>query len=165
MTPSDGTTLKEARDWLRVQVVGDGADCPCCTQFAKVYRRSLNSSMARSLVIMYREHGVNWQDKIATLKAAHVEHAADDAKLRYWGLNQEDDRRTDDGRHAGWWRVTAKGGMFVRGLITVPKYAIVFDTKCLGLDGPQVTIRDCLGDRFNLRELMRRPMDGDNDDD
>ena len=40
----DGMTLGEARDWLRERIE-DGEECPCCRQFAKVYRRRLYATM------------------------------------------------------------------------------------------------------------------------
>ena len=49
----DSDSLGTAREWLRSQAK-DGARCPCCRQYVKVYRRKLNSSMSRALMIMYR---------------------------------------------------------------------------------------------------------------
>jgi hypothetical protein len=45
-------TLADAQKWLAERVKG-GARCPCCNQFTKVYRRQINSGMARSLIAMY----------------------------------------------------------------------------------------------------------------
>jgi hypothetical protein len=49
-------TLAEAQDWLRERLP-DGAKCPCCTQFAKVYRRKINSAMAWQLIEAWRRCG------------------------------------------------------------------------------------------------------------
>ena len=54
--PSDGETLGGARDWLRDRVE-KGAKCPCCGQFAKVYRRTITSGMARALFMIWHEGG------------------------------------------------------------------------------------------------------------
>ena len=47
-------SLGDAREWLRERVE-HGARCPCCTQFAKVYERKLNSRMARQLITFWWE--------------------------------------------------------------------------------------------------------------
>ena len=41
MTTLFEMTLDEAKAWLRDQV-DDGAHCPCCGQFAKVYKRRIH---------------------------------------------------------------------------------------------------------------------------
>ena len=59
------------------------------------------------------------------------------------------------GGRAGWWRLTEQGSAFVQGLMKVQKYAKIYDSRLLKLDGELVTIRDVLGSRFNYDELMR----------
>ena len=146
---SDAMTLAEARDELR-RLVDDGYRCPLCTQFAKVYRRKLNSGMARSLIRMWRKAGLDWINVPDQIGA----RSREEGKLRYWGLVEEADVEREDGGRAGWWRVTREGARFVTGKITVPKYARIYDGRCLGLHGEPVTIRDCLGERFDYAELM-----------
>lgn len=150
-TVPDGTWwLKDARKWLRDQVV-DGARCPCCNQLAKVYRRPINAGMALSIIKMLRFGGLEYQYIPASIGAKSRE----EGKLRYWGLIEEElEVRREDGGRAGWWRVTPKGRDWVLERITVPKYARIYDAKLLGLTGPEVTIRQALGTKFNLDELM-----------
>lgn len=146
---NDTSTLREAKVWLRGELDG-GAKCPCCTQLAKVYRRKLNAGMARSLLRMYNAGGIEWVD----VPTVCVGSSREEGKLRYWGLVEEDDTPREDGGHAGQWRVTPAGRAFILGDLTVQSHAKVYDSRCLGLEGPQVTIIDCLGKRFNLAELM-----------
>ena len=150
--PGPSTSLGEARAWLRKRV-GEGERCPCCQQFAKVYKRSINSSMARALVTMYRVAGTDWVKMSDALGAGKVDRA-DEAKLRYWKLIEEEPELRPDGGRAGWWRVTDLGRQFVLGTVTVPKYAHVYDGRCLGLEGAPVRIEEALGNRFDLSELM-----------
>jgi hypothetical protein len=152
--------VSQARQWLREQARDHGADCPVCKRFTKVYRRSINSGMAYALAMMWSEHGTGWQDKTVTLRGVGAA-ARDESLLRYWGLIEEDQRRREDGGRAGWWRVTETGAEFAVGRRSVPKYALVYDSRCLGVEGPPVTIRDCLRDRFDLEELLERPAQGD----
>lgn len=142
-------TLDEAREWLRDRV-NDGVACPCCTQFAKVYVRAVTSTSAWSLIRLYRAAGLDfahWPSVIGRKQA-------DEAKLVYWGLVEEKLKTRDDGGRAGWWRVTAHGERWIWGDITIPKYARIYDGRCLGLHGDQVTINDALGEKFRLDELM-----------
>lgn len=152
---SDHLTLAEVRDLFRPVVENGGDYCPLCTQFAKVYKRSINSSMARDLIMMYRDSGKDWCH-LPTVRAKQKSRGnREESKLRYWGLVREDPEAIrEDGGRAGWWQVTDKGELWVQGKIRVPKYALVYDSRCLGLKGEPVDIQTALGRRFNLEELM-----------
>lgn len=147
---TDDMTLGEARALLR-QYVDDGYKCPCCTQMAKVYRRTLSATMARALITLYKYGG-------AGVGFVHAPSLPGDtheiSQLQWWELVQEERvRRPDDGR-AGYWRCTPKGQGWLAGRLTVPKYARVYDGRCLSLVGDQISLRDALGKRFRYDELM-----------
>lgn len=148
----DDMTVAEAKDLLR-GLLDDGERCPCCTQRAQVYRRSIHSSMARGLIKLYKR-----QPHIAFHEIAlFMEHRelADFAKLAYWGLVEEQPSLREDGSNrTGFWKITDLGLDFVEGRVTVAKHARVYDGRCLGLAGPDVAIKDCLGRRFSYAELM-----------
>lgn len=147
--PED-VTLLAAKNWLRERV-DDGEHCPCCGQLAKVYRRQLNAAMARALIMFWRAGATtDWVHGPTLLRGAR----ADEGKLRYWGLLDEQYAKRDDGGRAGWWRVTTAGARFVAGTSRVPKYALVYDGRCLGLGGEFITIHDALATRFNYDQLM-----------
>jgi hypothetical protein len=148
------STLAEATQWLRERA-DDGERCPCCRQFVKVYRRTINSTMARVLVLAHRTHGPAW------FRLRDIENrigrggSSEAGKLRYWGLLEEETARRPDGGRSGWWRVTEKGAEFVAGA-PVPKYARIYDGRLLGLlDGQHINIRDAFGTKFDFEELMR----------
>lgn len=145
----DDTSLGEARDLLRA-VVDEGDHCPCCTQFAKVYRRKITSTSARSLIRLWRAAGHDYAHLPTVLDQFH----ADEAKMVHWGLIEEESIIRPDGGRAGWWRVTELGALWISRAVTVPKYARVYDGRCLGMTGPGVTIDDALGTKFSLIELM-----------
>jgi hypothetical protein len=146
----DSSTLLEARTWLRERALKDGARCPCCNQLAKVYKRPIHSAMARALIQLYNAAPEGDWVYLPEIGG----RGGDASKLRYWGLIQEEQTLRPDGGRAGYWRVTRRGGQFVRGEITVPKYAHVYDGRCLGTTGDPVTVQDALGKRFNYAELM-----------
>ncbi|MBU8830866.1 hypothetical protein [Mycolicibacterium goodii] len=146
-------TLAEAQAWLRDRI-DEGETCPCCTQFAKIYRRRLNASMARGIIIFYQTHGVTFGHAPSTPGISEL--GGEFARLRWWGLIQEALGGRDDGNpHAGWWQITRPGLHFVHNRIAVPEYARVYNGRCLNLDDTTTTtIRQALGKRFNYDELM-----------
>jgi hypothetical protein len=149
-------TLGEARKWLAERVT-TGARCPCCNQYAKVYRRQINSGMARSLIAMYL-HGP--QGQWVHLPTQVGARSREEGKLRYWDLVEEqvEVQRADGGR-VGYWRLTDAGRSWVTGQSTVPKYVTVYNNTVLESYGDQVSISDALGSRFDYTELMSpRPM-------
>ena len=83
--------LAEAQAWLKGRMEA-GAVCPCCGQFAKVYKRTITSSMAFALVLVYRYFRSNrgWihvPSYLAELaKNGAAVRGGDWAKLRFWGL-------------------------------------------------------------------------------
>lgn len=125
-------------------VTGEASVCPCCDQFVKLYRRKLNAGMAVSLVKLFRSVGTSYAHVPSTVGR----ESADQALLRYWGLLEEDGSRT------GYWRVTALGEQFVLGKVTVRSHVLLYNGRFLGLDGEQVTIQECLGEKFSYLELI-----------
>ena len=146
---NEPTTLEEARDWL-AERMDEGADCPCCGQRAQVYRRKINSGMARALIVMWRAAGTGWCH-VPTVVGGR---SSDECKLVYWGLIEEERVRRPDGGRAGWWRVTEDGARYVHGQLLLPKYALIYNGDCLGLEGERVGILSALGTKFDYDDLM-----------
>lgn len=162
---SGDMSLHEAKEWLRERV-GKGAHCPCCTQYTRVYKRTITGNMAASLIALYREHlqrgdftcYIHFESQIKGQPRYRHLRGGDYAKLRYWGLIEpgpsNDMAALPETKSAGLWRITDNGAWFVRGITTAPKYAHEFDARCLKLSGPERGVRECLGVRFNYSELM-----------
>lgn len=158
-------TLAEMRALVRAKR-GEGVECPCCGQFAKVYRRKLASTMARSLVVVFwhqHEHPeAEWVDLTALLLANSMIAANTNAALlKHWGLLEPKGGVREDGsKRVGLHRITDLGRRFVRAEVRVFKYVFLYDEELLGKsDGGYaraefVTIQEALGDRFNYSELM-----------
>jgi hypothetical protein len=145
----NSTTLGDAKAWLRARL-DQGEACPLCTQHAKMYKRKINSGMARSLIHMYRSAGKQWIH-VSLIGA----RSREEGKLVYWGLVEEQQGNGLHGGRGGYWRVTDKGEMFLKGKLNVPKYAKVYNGRVFGLEGDTVNIRDALGTKFNYDDLMR----------
>jgi len=142
------TTLEQAKNWLRARV-DKGDNCPLCGQHAKIYKRKINSGMARSLIHIYRISPNGWVHVRAIGAVSREE-----GKLAHWGLLEEQTGVGMHGGRAGYWRLTDKGRAFITGNLMVPKYAKIYNGKLLGLEGPMVTIKDALGDKFDYNQLM-----------
>jgi hypothetical protein len=151
MKLSPEMTLKEAKEWL-LERIDDGAACPCCTQFAKVYRRKINSTMARGLIAAFRAYGTEF-GHLQQIRHRGLDNR-EESKLRYWGLMEDDGETREDGGHAGRWRVTTNGRIWVLNESKVPKYARIYDGRCIGLVGEPQSIVEALADKFDYRELM-----------
>lgn len=147
------TVLMQARTWLR-QRLRDGEKCPCCGQYAKIYRRSIHASLARSLIRLHQA-AKNSEGGWVHVPTA-IGPACEIGKARYWGLVEEATVKRDDGGRKGYWRLTPDGQAYVRGHKAIPRYALLYDGRCLGFEGPLVDIRDALADRFDYKKLMRR---------
>ena len=149
LSPDD--TLATVIEWLRERV-DEGVHCPACGQHAKVYRRKITTATARTLVLMLREAGTDWVHLPTLLGRSQ----ADEAKARYWGLIEEQQGEREDGSNrVGWWRLTPLGVQFVRRQVRIPKYALIYDGRCLALDDAEaVSIDDALGTKFRYDDLM-----------
>lgn len=143
------STLAEGKAWLRERL-DDGAACPVCTQFAKVYRRKINSGMARALILLHRQGG-GFHHLSSLARFTH-----EGGQLLWWGLIEEEPPGVrDDGGRSSWYRITARGTAFVQNRLLVAKYALIYDGRLLGMDdSEQASIVDALGTRFNYQELM-----------
>lgn len=147
----EGMTLAQAKEILR-QGWARGVACPCCTQRVQLYRRTINAGMAVSLIKMYRAAGRDWQHVPTTVGRM----SAEEGKLRYWGLVAERLESREDGGRAGWWQVTERGEAFVLDRLAVPRYALVFNQQCFGMDSSkgEIGILDALRGKFDYRALM-----------
>lgn len=142
-------TIAAGKAWLRTRL-DDGEQCPLCNQMAKMYKRKINATMARTLIRLHRVAGSDY---------AHAPSLPGDnheiSQLAWWGLVEEDGQPRPDGGRGGHWRVSDKGRAFIFQGLKVPKYAKIYDHKLYGLTGDPVTIQDALGSKFDLQELMR----------
>lgn len=145
----------------------DGAACPCCDQIAKVYRRSITSSMAYALLLIERHyrmvplstwlHVPEYLSEVSAIGAPV--RGGDWAKLRYWSLIEPKDGvvRDDGSPRVGFYRLTELGRLFALNLTTVARYAYVYNGALLKLDqSKQLGIVDALGKGFDYDELMQR---------
>lgn len=143
-------SLRKARELL-MEDRWEGTDCPCCDQFAKVYERGIHATTASEMIRFWRIAGQNWSKPIDVIG----KNSPDLLKCRFWKLlEREEGFRSDGSNRVGIWRITDKGVAFIKGEISVPEKALIYNNKLLGFTENQVTIQDCLKDKFNYSELM-----------
>lgn len=142
-------TIQEAKAFLR-QKLNEGAPCPCCGQFVKMYRRTITSTMARLLISFYKlGGGYGWHH------ARDIEQQGGDfPKLAHWRLIETQENEDPAKRSSGLWRMTEHGRAFVLGNLTVKKYALIYNAKLYGFEGEKIGIRDALGEKFDYSILM-----------
>ena len=157
-------SVAESRAWVHARL-DDGTTCPVCDQHAQRYKRTLNSGIARWLMVLARlspRHSAKWvstRDVIcyaASLKTFGSSLGSGEAPslLPFWDLIETRPNDDPSKRHSGFWRPTPKGHAFVAGEITVPRKVVVYNNGLERLEGPETSIKKALGKKFNYDELM-----------
>lgn len=151
-------TLPEARRFF-FDSLREGAVCPCCERFGKVYRRKLNSGMALTVVKMFRHarDSSGWLHMVS--EGNFGLPSRDYGTLQHWGLTESSSDAKEDGNpDAGYWRLTENGKAFARNEVSVPKYVYLYNDKPIACDEPEAALRttivEALGGRFKYDELM-----------
>lgn len=148
-------TLEEAKQVLRDNWE-DGVECPCCSQYVKLYKRRMNKQMAKSLVLLSNETGWFHLDEAKDKRKFPTALAVDFAKLRFWGLiEQAEGVRIDGSTRSGFWRITNHGRMFINLEVSVKSHVKIYNNASYGLTGDYVLIDEVLcSEGFNYQELM-----------
>jgi hypothetical protein len=141
--------------------------CPACgctcggqpqPRRGRIYNRHISKGQAISLGRMLLWTRENY-DGGPELPFMHIpttigRGSSEEHKLALWGLIEEEHILRPDGGRAGWWRLTRKGILFVRGDITVPWTAVTGPGNTLiRLEGKDWSIHDAYGAPFDLREI------------
>lgn len=145
-------TLQDAKDYLN-ENYKKGVKCPCCKQTVKLYKRKLNSGMARTLIAMFNgpEGNIHVKDY---LREKNLKNTHDFTLLKYWKLIVPI-ANCDGGQELGLWSITDKGKQFCRGEIKVQKHVLILINKHIGFSEEETTIQESLGNHFDYDELMK----------
>jgi len=129
----------------------EGIECPCCGQYAKVYRRKLNSGMAEWLLWLVKQSRVaSWVD----IRDSSV-RGGDYGKLTHWGLIQHMANVDPAKRGSGFWRPTDKGIAFAERRVSVPSHVFLYNNQVIGFSDSPCSIVDALGKKFDYTMLMQ----------
>lgn len=133
----------------------DGHRCKCCGRLVKRYRRTLNSNMALTLIHLYKSGKRDWLHVEKFLQESGHPRSGDFHKLVLWGLLDKMVQDREDGSpRNGYYKLNGKAIMFVENKLTVPKIAKILNGTFEGFEGKEVTIKDCLNEKFNYETLM-----------
>jgi len=132
----------------------DGGYCPCCDRWGKIYRRNLNSSMARALMwlVEFPDRGDGWTH-VPSNAPAWMLRTQQLPTLHLWGLVQGADTETKLAS-SGLWKPTTKGRSFALNTAAVKKYVYVYNNTVMAMDGDDIWIVDALGSKYNYHEIM-----------
>lgn len=157
------STIQQAKDYVK-QHINEGVECPCCTQFVKMYRRKITSSMAYALILIANSGKRDYFHVEDYLKGENCPAAirGDFPKLRYWGLIEaEESKREDGSKRNGYYKITQKGIDFVQCKIVVPEAMYIFKNKAYNRpmeNDSYISIKQALRGKFNYTELMTDQM-------
>ncbi len=130
----------------------EGARCPCCGLYNKVYKRKLNAIHGFCLIQFYRLSKTMKPETFIRVKdiddVRFHRGGGEHAKLRFWEFLEKHPEEDS-------WRITPRGVRFVKGVTSTPKYVFVFDNEYQGFAGEWVRIQSVLGEKFDYEELMR----------
>ncbi len=142
-----------------------GGKCFCCSQDYRMYQRTITSSMAAGLILIYKffkdynPQGSTFLHIEEYFKELDVPASirGDLPKLRFWDLIRPDGKDKEDGNpNTGYYKITELGRAFVEGKIDMPKHANIYNNRLFGFDKDTgtVNIKDCLKNKFNYNELL-----------
>jgi hypothetical protein len=149
----------EKPEFMEKLRAGYEGDCPCCGRYSKVYHRTLHTTVAVQLIVMYRIITSPGRHTSEYIDANEIQKrfkrvVGDLSKAKYWGLIVAKDHTPDDKRSSGFWRMTELGIEFVKGGVKIKKYAHIYDDKVLDATGALVSIEDCLQNKYSYADLM-----------
>ena len=140
-------TLDTARVALRAQLeTGKKVICPCCAQDAKIYARKFRGDWLKALRLLAENTYMSPRDLV------RLTGSRDYPSITYF----------DGLAHVGpnkLWRISNHGRAFLRGEVTIPMYALIYNGEVLGGAEGQQTLHisdlyDADDDGFSLNELM-----------
>jgi len=136
---------------------GAKCDCPHCGRYAQVYKRHINATIAKQLIMLMNMggHGTNYVHASNLIPDGQTGQG-DLTKAKYFGLIKSMPETSDAKKSSGYWSLTEDGQLFVKGEISIPEYALVFDDKVIGVSVENIFISDALeSGGFNYSDLIK----------
>ena len=135
---------------------GAKCDCPHCGRYAQIYKRHINATIAKQLIMLFEQGGYNGNYIHASNLIPDGQSGAGDlSKAKYFGLIRAEPENNEAKKSSGYWTLTDAGLQFVKGKLDIPEYALVFDDKVVGVSQDKILISDALrAGGFNYSELI-----------
>ncbi len=138
-------------------VSGFKGDCPLCGRHAQVYDRRLRGTLVADLTTLYKldkRHPGKWFHASDFVSWAGRDYNI----MRWWELiESSEESALPTTQSKGLWRITLAGKAFVEGNMVVASNRLDLFGECIGVSPKSklINIREALGTKFNLEELMR----------
>jgi hypothetical protein len=148
--------IRSLRDSWRIAIENDGSHCPVCDRWGRIYGRSINETMAKSLVWLCQAPADNlgWIDVPSTAPRWLV-RSNQLPTLKWWGLVEREPRSEDsDAKYSGMWRPTDLGKDFVHSGVRVPKKVFTYNNVVEGHSTETVSLPECFKEYFSYTEVM-----------
>lgn len=149
MFDGEGAFLAKMRHNWNKAIEAEGAFCPCCGKWGKVYKTKLSQHLALCLrwMFVHGDEADGWVD-VQNKGPRWMLKSKTYPLLEHWDLIESKATRS------GIWRVTLKGQDFVQGLINLPNAVHIYDNKVWGFEADEVSFRQCFGNHFDFDEMM-----------
>ena len=147
--------LQAHRDAWRHTIEGEGGYCPVCARWGKIYGRSLNETMARSLIWLVATPLVNGWVDVPVKAPRWLVRSNQLPTLKWWGLVERHPSDSDSKvKHSGLWRPTDLGYEFASARKRVPKKVFTYNDEVEGHSTETVSIDQCFKHHFDYQEVM-----------
>lgn len=132
-----------------------GCRCAACGSYLKRYKRTLNSSMALTLIHLYKAGVRDYVHVERWLSENGHPRSGDFHKLTLWGLlDKLVEDRADGSQRNGFYKLNGRSILFIEGKLKVQKYAVILNGNFQGFEGEEVSINQCLSVKFDFNKLM-----------
>lgn len=140
------------KNW-KTAIEGDGAFCPCCGKWGKVYKQKLSQHLALCLRwIVINEATDGWVD-VQNKAPRWMLKSKTYPLLAHWKLIES------QGKRSGVWRATLDGKLFANGMATAPASVYIYDNGIWGFGDEEVSFRGCFDRHFDFDEMMSERFD------
>lgn len=141
------------KEWREI-IEAEGGRCPCCDRWGKIYKRSINETMARSLIWLCKAPAQDGWVDVPNQAPRWLIRSNQLPTLRWWDLVQRATSDDVDKKHSGLWRPTELGIAFVKGEVSMPKTVYTYAGEREKYGDEIIKIHDCFGTHFSYAEVM-----------
>lgn len=147
--------MKQSTIFDSEEMKSKGYHCSCCGNFVKMYKRSMNSNMAISLIALYKHNKTEFVHLEKFLNEHGYQRCGDASYLVHYGMiDKLICDRADGSPKNGFYRLNEAGINFVEKLSVARKHFKMFNGKFMGFEGDWTTIEQALGNKFSYSSLM-----------